>query len=127
MNIDLKSEFDPAADALFRAARENKPGQCAEYFGKAARGAIFVNSQALRIAAENKNYDAFDAMMALSAEDVAGSNEIGDGPDWNRVQEIAKTDRHIAESIRQFDARQDAIFDEIGRLRVERSGPAVRL
>ena len=117
MTADLKSEFDPAASALYDAARENKPGLCAEFFGKATRGAIFANAQALRIAAENKNYDAFDAMMALSAEDVAGRNQIGDGPDWGRVQEIAKTDRRIAESIRQFDARQDAIFEDIGGLK----------
>ena len=116
MAKELKFDFDPAAQELFRGARENIAALCEQFMGKAMHSQS-ANARALRIAAENKSYDAFDRILVVSDEGTGcfpgGPFDLSLGPDWDKVQEIAQSDEHIAEAFRRHDARFAAAWEEI--------------
>ena len=81
---------------------------------KANSGRVFVNAEALRIAAENKSYQAFERMLEISAADshgVPGSKDIGLGEHWNKVQEIGQSDERIASALAKYEKDADATFN----------------
>jgi hypothetical protein len=112
MTEPLKGDDDPAVVGLKRGARENRPDLCVEFYGKAQWGPMFVNAQALRIAAENKSYRAFDKMLEIAGEYPFPNSgtDIGFGSDWDKVQEIAKTDKRIARALQRYEGRLDAAY-----------------
>jgi len=112
MTEPLKGDADPAVAALKRGAREDLPDLCAEFYGKVQWGPMFVNAQALRIAAENKSYRAFNRMLEIAGEYPFPNSgtDIGFGPDWDKVQEIAKTDKTIARALQRYEGRLDAAY-----------------
>lgn len=112
----VKGDFDVAAEKLREAARDNLPAQCAEFFGRASQGIVYVNAEALRIAAESKSYEAFERMLELSGEHACGVTSeysVGLGADWKRVQEIAETDERIASAIQRYEEQIDRNIDEM--------------
>lgn len=116
MTEDGKTDFDPVAEALKQAALENTPDLCEQFYGRAKRGNIYVNAIALRIAAENKSYEAFECMLAIAAEGACGitsPDSIGLGPDWSRVQEIAQTDERIRAALQTYDEQIEKNITEV--------------
>lgn len=81
---------------------------------------VFTNSEALRIAAESKNYNAFNAMLNRATHEDGGfatKLDFGLGQDWNKVEELAKSDEILSKSLLEYetraDQRIDALFQDI--------------
>jgi len=111
----MRNLFDTAGK-LEQAAKDNDPDACSEYFGKAKSGNIFVNSKALRIAAENKSYEAFERMLEISGKDACGiSSEYSFalGKDLDTVYELAETDERLCAALAHYEEQIDEGIDSI--------------
>jgi hypothetical protein len=99
----LKRLFNSAL-ALQEAARENSVKGCARAFDKTSAS---TNSLALRIAAENKAYDVFEYMLTVASKDedsLSRTHDFAFGSDWDRVQQLAKTDARLGAALARYDA-----------------------
>lgn len=104
------------AENLIEAARANSAELCAQYYGKAENGNIFVNAKALRTAAENQSYEAFEQMLEISGNNacgIASVTSVGLGEDWTRVGEIAQTDVRINAALEKYDSQVDKNIDSM--------------
>ncbi len=114
-----------AAEALYGGARDNLPDLCAEFYGEA--GNTGVNVSALKLAAENKSYDAFERMLAIAADSAfCGPYRYGisEGPDWDSVYKIAKDDGRIAGALQGFEEVLDVRIKEMFELAEDMEEPA---
>lgn len=98
---------------IFAAAKNNDAGLCAELYGNAPSANIYVNAKALRIAAENKSYEALECMLDIASEALFDTASIGLGPDWNAVQKIGKEDARIQSALENYDRASSKFIDQM--------------
>ncbi|MAE50608.1 MAG: hypothetical protein CMH27_02230 [Micavibrio sp.] len=116
--MSISGIFTKANGQLLKAgAYLNSKSLCSFAMGKTN---VFNNSAALRIAAEGKNYKAFSTILNKATDEGGGfatTLDFGLGQDWNRVEDLAKTDDILSKSLLEYEARadqrMDALFEEI--------------
>jgi len=81
-------------------AKFNSVSLCKAAFGHAG---VFANSRALRIAAENKNYDAAAFMLERSGQDFMGPYDFGLGAYWDKVAAIGKQDPKLGAMMEKYE------------------------
>lgn len=114
-NVNAQKEFDEVADRLVEAARTNNADLCGQLYGQAKTGNIFVNARALRVGAENKSYEAFERMLEISGKEAFAATvySIGLGPDWDKVQEIGKSDVRIKAALDRYESQIGFFFTSL--------------
>lgn len=110
-NFKLSTMFNKLSGSILQGgARINSPLLVRAVFGQTNVG---TNSKALRIAAENKSYNVVAYMLAASAEGFLSPTGFGLGRDWDKVQEMAKTDKRLDALLQKYEGRSREVFDEV--------------
>lgn len=105
----LKKAFN--AQLLLLGARVDSPSLVEATFGHAN---IATNSEALRIAAENKSYRAAAVMLNIASEAILPCPiSFRLGKDWARVEELAKTDTKLAALMADYEKKSEEMLDGV--------------
>lgn len=110
MTLPTESVQQSDKERLMAAARDNVADLCKTLYGTITPQAIFVNSEALRVAAEAKSYEAFEAMLENASTitfDLSLNYSIGQGTDWTTAQGIARQDERLALAVEKYHVALD--------------------
>lgn len=113
MTQDLSETFDPVTEDLMKAAENNDVPTCQRCYGMAQKAAHIINAKALRIAAEARSYEAFEAMLDLSVDSLFTSRGIALGEDLQHVEALAEEDETIALLLQEHDKKSEAAMDRL--------------
>lgn len=114
--MSISWTFNKLNGALLKfGARVNSSIICSFAMG---RTHVFNNSEALRIAAERKNYDAFEAILRKASCEDGGFMtrlDFGLGDDWDKVAKIGESDDRIAKALIQYEHKSDENLEALLR------------
>lgn len=128
----LREIFNPST-TLQEAALNDSAWGVKRLMGRAERANVQVNSEALRVAAENKSYNAFAQLLKTSLERSWGCalpttpDSFMYGNDWSRVEELAKQDPRIGSMMERYSNLLDQSVDltiEMFKFRTEQEAVA---
>lgn len=112
--MSLKSWFNNLNGSLLKwGAKQNSAALCSLSMGHTH---VFNNSAALRMAAERKNYTAFNAILKKASKEDGGFAtrlDFGLGKDWDKAVTLAQSDDVMAKSLSTYEKESDKRLDRM--------------
>ncbi|MGZ9109305.1 MAG: hypothetical protein ACXW4B_10865 [Micavibrio sp.] len=106
----LNAIFNRLNGRLLEFAAENDIVPLAKFsFG---RTNMAENSKALATAAENKSYGVLSHLLNDAAI-IPGPTDFRFGKDWDRFEEIAKTDQKVGDAYKRYQKNSSAALDDV--------------
>jgi hypothetical protein len=110
----LLSPLEPTPEQLEQrrnflvAAMQNRATLCGKLFGQVGPSTNSLNTKVLNVAAQNKSYEAFEAMIDVAEKNISVTPtpySILQTEDWDELYEVAETDVRLFRALDRYHTK----------------------